>query len=201
MKQARYILIILLLFPLFGLAQLFTGGVQLGLAGSQVAGDTYAGYNKAGVAGGGWINLKIDNHQSVQFEMMYLQKGSRHNPNYKIQDYTSYLMQLGYVELPLSYNIDLGNNMILSAGPSVGILAHSRELLDEMPQFGNNFNRIDVSVNAGVGYRMSEKMIVSLRTFNSILPIKQDAEAIDRWRIFSYGKFNDLLLIGLYRKF
>lgn len=201
MKQARYILIILLLFPLFGLAQLFTGGVQLGLAGSQVAGDTYAGYNKAGVAGGGWINLKIDNHQSVQFEMMYLQKGSRHNPNYKIQDYTSYLMQLGYVELPLSYNIDLGNNMILSAGPSVGILAHSRELLDEMPQFGNNFNRIDVSVNAGVGYRMSEKMIVSLRTFNSILPIKQDAEAIDRWRIFSYGKFNDLLLIGIYRKF
>lgn len=201
MKQVRYILIVLMLFPLFGFAQLFTGGMQLGLAGSQVAGDTYAGYNKAGVAGGGWINLKIDNNQSVQFEMMYLQKGSRHNPNYKIQDYTSYLMQLGYIELPLSYNLDLGNKIILSAGPSVGVLAHSRELLDEMPQFGNNFNRIDVSVNAGIGYRMSEKMIVSLRTFNSILPIKQDAEAIDRWRIFSYGKFNDLLLIGLYRKF
>lgn len=201
MKQVCYILIFLVLFPLFCFAQLFTGGIQLGLAGSQVAGDTYAGYNKAGVAGGGWINLKIDNHQSVQFEMMYLQKGSRHNPNYKIQDYTSYLMQLGYIELQLSYILDLGNKIILSAGPSVGVLAHSRELLDEMPQYGNNFNRIDVSVNAGVGYRMSEKMIVSLRTFNSILPIKQDAEAIDRWRIFSYGKFNDLLLIGLYRKF
>jgi hypothetical protein len=201
MKQVRYLIFLIFLIPVQGFSQLFTGGLELGLAGSQVAGDTYAGYNKAGLAGGGWINLKIDNYQSVQFEMMYLQKGSRHNPNYKIQDYTSYLMQLGYVELPLSYNLDLGNNIILSAGPSLGILAHSRELLDEMPQFGNNFNRIDVSVNAGVGYRMSEKMIVSLRTINSILPIKQDAEAIDRWRIFSYGKFNDLLLIGIYRKF
>lgn len=201
MKLLLYAIFLIFLIPLSAFSQLFTGGAELGLAGSQVAGDTYAGFNKAGVAGGGWINLKIDNYQSIQFEMMYLQKGSRHNPNYRREDYTSYLMQLGYIELPLSYNLDLQNNIILSAGPSVGILAHSRELLDEMPQVGNNFNKIDVSINAGFGYRINEKMIVSLRTFNSVLPIKQDPEIIDRWRIFSYGKFNDLLLIGLYRKF
>lgn len=190
----------LLAFPMMAYSQLFSGGVQAGLAGCQVAGDTYSGYNKAGVSAGAWIGVKLTDNQSLQFEMMYLQKGSRHNPNFRKEDYTSFLIQLGYIEMPLNYRIDLGNKIILSAGPSVGILAHSREMLDLMPHDVNRFNRTDISVNAGVSYKISERMQVSLRTFNSVLPIKQNPESMDRWRLFSYGKFNDLLLISLSRK-
>ena len=194
-------LTLFLVIPFVGFTQLFTGGVQLGLAGSQVAGDTYSGYKKAGIAGGGWINLKLNEHHSIQFEMMYLQKGSRHNPNFRIADYTSFLLQFGYIELPLNYVLDLGNKILISGGPSVGVLAHSKQLLDKMPKNTDNFNRIDVSFNAGIAYELTGKTKISLRTFNSVLPINKTRESIDRWRLFSYGKFNDLLLIGLYRKF
>ena len=56
--------IVVLIFLLGGIsekmqAQQFHGGIALGLVGSQVAGDTYSGYNKAGISGGGFVNLNL----------------------------------------------------------------------------------------------------------------------------------------------
>ena len=53
------ILFIISLIPGSILAQKFTGGLKLGLVGSQVAGDLYGGYNKAGINAGGWIGLPV----------------------------------------------------------------------------------------------------------------------------------------------
>jgi len=39
--------------------QQFHGGVITGLAGSQVAGDTYSGYKKAGIFVGGYVSLNV----------------------------------------------------------------------------------------------------------------------------------------------
>ena len=38
-------------------AQQFHGGIIAGIVGSQVAGDTYSGFDKGGIFGGGYVNI------------------------------------------------------------------------------------------------------------------------------------------------
>jgi len=56
-------------------------GVQAGLVGSQVEGDNYWGYNKAGFYGGVYSNRRLNDRASFQLEFNYIQKGSHQNPN------------------------------------------------------------------------------------------------------------------------
>ena len=60
--------------------QEFGGGVSLGASTSQVAGDRLGGFNKIGLLAGVFTNIKIKEKLAFQFEIIFIQKGSR-NPN------------------------------------------------------------------------------------------------------------------------
>ena len=62
--------------------QNFDGGIILGISTSQVRGDDLAGFNKAGILAGAFVNKKISQLLSLQMEMTYIQKGSN-NPKMK----------------------------------------------------------------------------------------------------------------------
>ena len=66
-------LFLLLLFSVFASgiveAQVFTGGLSAGLVGSQVAGDNFSGYNKAGIFAGGFVALSVSEKSSLQMEL------------------------------------------------------------------------------------------------------------------------------------
>ncbi|MCD4747226.1 MAG: PorT family protein [Bacteroidales bacterium] len=96
-----YFLLISLLFVFTIHAQKFNGGVMLGFTGSQVAGDNDSGYNKAGLFGGGFVNLEIGSRSLLQLELEFMQKGSRHNPNFEQGDTKSLLIRPNYGEMPL----------------------------------------------------------------------------------------------------
>jgi hypothetical protein len=74
---------LIILFLFFTIAsnaqQRFKVGVKAGLSTSQVDGDTYGGYNKAGFDGGIFVTGKINEKWTSQFEMIFIQKGSKHN--------------------------------------------------------------------------------------------------------------------------
>jgi len=96
-------------------AQNFGGGLILGLSASQVGGDMLGGFNKLGFLTGAYTSLNVKENISFQFEITYIEKGSR-NPNlYKntIQEIT-----LSYVEVPISINLQQKENL----GVEVGIL-------------------------------------------------------------------------------
>ena len=60
-------------------AKQFKAGVTAGIASSQVDGDTYAGYNKAGIFAGAYVTKRLapESKWSASFEITYIQKGKR----------------------------------------------------------------------------------------------------------------------------
>ena len=181
-------------------AQRFTGGLSAGLIASQVDGDTYKGYDKAGITAGGWVNLSMNDHSAFQAGLNYIQKGSRHNPDYDKGDNNFLLIRLGYVEMPLLYQYHMKNRFYLEIGPSIGVLLHSYT-----KTYGTNwgiladntFHILDISANFGLGYRYSDRLKIGLRNGNSLISIRKERVTGDRYRLWGYGQYNNLLALEL----
>jgi hypothetical protein len=179
------------------MAQQFKGGVAGGLVGSQVAGDTYSGFHKPGAYAGVWVRLDVNERSSFQTELSYFQKGSRHNPDEKRDDFTFYLMRLGYIEMPFLYQYHLKSKVSLEVGPSFSYLLHSYEELDYGEVTYGKFSLFNPSFMAGIGYPVNEKLSVHLRINNSILSIRTDEVTGGRYRLFDHGQYNDCILFFL----
>src|SRR5690554_5506952 len=72
----------------------FRAGASFGVIASQVAGDGYGGFDKAGLFGGPFVNIYTSENWSWQMEINYAQKGSRKNPNTAEGDHESFIMRL-----------------------------------------------------------------------------------------------------------
>ncbi|MFM9028678.1 MAG: hypothetical protein ACKOQ6_11910, partial [Bacteroidota bacterium] len=58
-------------------AQSFSSGIRFGMTATQVDGDTYEGFDKAGLLGGLFVERFMSDRFSLRMEMDYIQKGSR----------------------------------------------------------------------------------------------------------------------------
>jgi hypothetical protein len=182
-------------------AQVFEGGLQAGIAGTQVAGDTYSGYNKSGVFAGMWIKLQPSNDISFQTELYYIQKGSRHNPDEKKQDFSFYLMRLGYVEMPFLIQYKLRSKLQLETGLALSVLLHSYENRDYIDLSTDDFSVLNPVFIAGFSYPLGDRFSVHLRLSNSILSIRSSLADGARQRFFDSGQYNDCVLLYLGYKF
>jgi len=181
-------------------AQKFHGGATLGLVGSQVAGDTYSGYHKAGIFGGGFVNLELGKHSILQMELTYFQKGSRENPD-STNNFTSYILRLNYVELPLLYQYKV-KKWIFEAGPSLGFNIGYFEEYNGETEFNNNEPvAVTLQINFGIRYFITDHFGIDFRTNNSLLNIRQDNVTGDVWRFWGYGQFNDSLVFSVFYQF
>jgi len=197
MKQKTLITIFLFIVLDTSFAQQFQGGVAAGLVGSQVAGDTYSGFHKPGAYAGFWVRLALSDRTSLQTEISYFQKGSRHNPDEKHQDPTFYLMRLGYIEMPFLYQFQLKNKIRFEVGPSFSLLLHSYEELDYLEVTYGKFSLINPSFMAGIGYPISPKLSAHFRMNSSILSIRADEVSGGVYRLFDHGQYNDCILFFL----
>ncbi len=199
MTNLRYLLFALL-FLSFGYlpAQQFRGGVKLGLVGSQVAGDMYSGYHKAGINPGGWVSLDIGKRSQFQMELGYIQKGSRENPDYEKGRYDAYLMRLGYIELPFLYRINYNPLLSFEAGLALNFLIHQRETFNGYETVESPFRRQNICFAGGLSFRINDQLRINLRTDNSLFSIRRNRVSGDVWRFWSYGQYSDALVISAY---
>jgi len=199
MKQHRIALIIIafITFMPFTKAQQFSGGIAAGVVGSQVAGDTYSGFDKAGIIAGGWVNLPVKERTAWQMELDYIQKGSRRNPDPKSADPTFYIMRLGYVELTFLYQFKLRSGLIIEGGPALSFLLHHFEERDYQTVGNYPFRFFNSNFTLGIAYPISEKLIAHFRTDNSLQSIRTQPSNGNVWRLFEYGQFNDCLILSL----
>lgn len=202
MKQI--VLIILLLYyslsPL--LAQQFNGGIMGGIAATTVAGDAYAGFNKIGLYGGGFVNLEVSETSLLQMELAYFQKGARFNEDPDMPDKLAYILRLHYVELPIVFQYRLAE-FRLEAGLSADFLIHAHEELDYLEQETEHWKRVAFNSILGIKYDLSDRLTASLRSINSINSIRKDQVTgnVRRYSRKHYGAFNDAFLISLYYQF
>jgi len=189
-------------FILVSFAQRFNGGAMIGMTTTQVAGDSYSGFHKVGAAAGVFVNFQPVDHSSVQFELQFLQKGSRKSANAVKEDYETYLLRLNYIEMPLLYQYHFGW-FLLEAGPSVGIFMSGYEEFNGGDQKRDDFATATFQLNFGVVFTVAENFKFGIRTNNSLTNLRSTNNTGDVRRIFpnNYGQFNDVLLFSFSYQF
>ncbi len=194
-------------------SQAIDAGIKAGVAASQVSGDGYSGFNKAGLIFGGFAKINLKEKHHIQFEITYTQKGSRRNPNTSEGDNDFFLLRLDYIEVPVLYQYDY-KSFTFEVGPYISTLVNEH-LEDELGEFSlpaewNQFRNIDLGLTAGIAFNFNEHLIMSWRFSNSIVPFRdyQSAERINNLprgagglNRFNAGMFHSYLTFTLHYKF
>jgi len=178
-------------------AQSFGGGLIAGVSTSQVAGDLLGGFNKIGLLAGAYTNLKVKENISLQFEITYIEKGSR-NPKIH-EDNTPDEITLSYIEVPLSINLQQKENLGVDVGILPAFLINS-EMNDYLSDFEADpaFTKYDFGVFAGINYHITDNIILNTRISNSIIPIRPHVSgATNGW---NKGQYNTVLSFAIHYK-
>ncbi|HRY98285.1 MAG TPA: outer membrane beta-barrel protein [Bacteroidales bacterium] len=187
----------LLLLPCLAVqAQQFNAGIRGGLSATQISGDQLSGFNRAGPVAGPFVNLYLWPRACVQMEMVYIQKGSRKNPDPDKNDFNEYRLRLDYIEVPVVYRLDYNERFSLEAGLALAALLNTREIgyppLAPTPAF----NKQDLSVLGGGYFRFGERLYVNLRYQSSILPVRDHLSGAT-FRL-NKGQYNSVLVFALH---
>lgn len=183
------------------LSQPFSGGILLGGNSSQVAGDNFSGFSKAGFSVGAYVRTQMNTNYGLQMELYYTQKGARSNNKAEEAGNAPYLLRLNYIELPLIYQYDLGK-LRLEAGLTAAFLTNSYEEIDYQENVQDVWRKVTLNSLFGVRYLISDQWSAGLRTINSISSIRT-VEASGNVKRYGnkYGAFNDVLQLALFYKF
>ncbi|MGB3948866.1 MAG: porin family protein [Bacteroidia bacterium] len=177
----------------------FIPGLKAGVSTSQVAGDNYSGYNKAGFIGGGTLTAQFSEKYAGHFEIMYIQKGSQHNGNQEKGDYNFYFLELDYIEVPLLFQFHQ-RKFTYEVGPAIAFLIGEEEFFNFFNLTGANpFNKNEISINAGLNYSIYKGLGINWRFSHSITPIRAHASGATRW--YNPGQMNNVLTFTLTYKF
>lgn len=186
-------------------AQVNPGSFRLmlsaGIVGSQVDGDAYGGYTKAGIVAGIFTIKPIDEKSQIEFGLSYIQKGSRKNINPKAGDYTYYLLRLNYFELPLTYSYVYKEKYIFQGGLAMAYLGGSNEE-SHVGKIDVPFKNIDFSYHLGLRYKTTDNLFFGIRYSYSLVPIRNfNASGVylgTFWtRIFNQGLYNNLIQLSV----
>lgn len=205
----KYILLSLIFGLLFHfsntlLSQDFVAGPKLGVAFTQVDGDTYKGFNKAGLNFGGFVFRPLNKRWDLQFEIEYMQKGSRKTPLVEEKDYTDYKMDLHYLQFPIFARYKL-KDFSFEAGLSIGTLLSETEYLDGSEISGEDkvpFKNMEFATLFGVNYHFNKRTWVNVRFSYSInrirVPYGGEVPIYPpHWDLRKPGQYNNVIVVSV----
>jgi hypothetical protein len=194
-KKAGF-LIILLFVPLFAFSQYFKGGVVAGLSASQVDGDTYFGFNKLGLLGGGWVRWMFTDDVSGQLELRYIMKGAYEADN--VNNIVYYKLVLHYADVPIIMNYHYRERVLFQLGLSPEFLVFNREYdqYGPTPEDAPAFHMLNLSAIGGIGYVFLERFAANVRYNYSVIPIREHASG--QTYLLNRGQYNNVLTFSIY---
>ncbi len=190
--------IILVLAATVLLAQRFDAGLIAGLNASQVEGDSFKGYHKAGILAGVFVQTDIAPAVVAGMEIKYSQKGARRKYDPEVPNVDKYIMRLGYIDVPLFMGFRTNERSMIVGGIAPGILLHSKELNSEgeLPEPDRQtFNTFDLQPFLGFQFDFLERATVDLRLAISVVPCSDKA---DTNYYFHNGLFNNVISLAFY---
>ena len=190
----------LCLLGLATFAQPFEGGFFGGLSASQVDGDTYSGFNKVGLTAGGYISSDLARPWKWKAELRYIQKGAFQRTSIDNPDY--YRLAIHYVEIPLLIQYFINDQLYLEAGlaPDVYLFHKEEDEYDDIPgDEGPAYHRFGLNAGAGIGYFITDRIIVGLRNSYSAIPMREHASG--QTYLLNRGQYNNVLALSLYYHF
>lgn len=208
MKKIVFLIMLFLLIGATAKSQAFYGGIAFGGTTSQVDGDHNNGFHKVGFTAGAFVGLELSDILETQFEIKYIQKGSRSDAD----DPYQFLIRLDYVELPLVATANLGflninGNTLdwisVEAGASVDVLAYTNQKNNGANESTNRWKRFCVNGILGLKFNLNgKKFQIGTRVITSINSAyagnfyDQGALRFGQW-----GAFNDVLELVMYYRF
>ncbi|XZF12513.1 porin family protein [Chitinophagaceae bacterium MMS25-I14] len=113
--------------------RVFYGGFTVGMNASQVDGDGFSGYHKAGLNLGPLVFARFTNHFGASMEMIYTQKGSRQRgitddpTGSGLSEANDYDLKMNYIEVPVLLRYFSDKKIVAGAGISYARLINYKE--------------------------------------------------------------------------
>ena len=186
--------------------RLFEGRLVAGVNMTQVDGDTYSGYHKAGMHAGAMVYVNFSQNWAVSAGLLYSQKGARGahvRESYYVGTYfDKYYLDLNYVELPLTVHLKIAGFLDFEAGASYARLVSSDErgeadvpvVID--PAF-NYFDARDISLLGGASVRLGKKLYANALFQYSLLPVRSYERIPERYYLYPQGQTNNVVTLRL----
>jgi hypothetical protein len=173
----------------------------LGMNACQIHGDAASGYNKPGLNGGLVLNMRLAKKYSLDLGFLFSQKGAWKNQDPDNGDYNFFRINVNYIEVPVLLKAQLNSKYFIALGPSVGYLVNYNVHLNNIDYSSlYTFEKLEYSVNFGLGRRIKGNWLVEVRTSNSFLPILKYGRAANMVyfpnivaRSFNKGLYNNIL--------
>ena len=185
------------------LAQIFHGGILVGISASQVDGDSYAGFNKLGLQGGVFVSTILTEHLEARLEIKYTGRGAR-NP--ASDDNTgAYKLGLHYIDLPVLVTILIKQPVSVELGLVPGYLfaAQGEDDAGKLPEdYLVAFKKFDLGTLVGLNIQVFPKAELNIRYSYSIFSIRDPESAGSYYSWFgklfghSKGDFNNYITVG-----
>jgi hypothetical protein len=175
----------------------FSAGIKAGLSSSQISGDELAGFRKTGFTGGLLLRTLFTKNWTTQFEMLFIQKGSKEAARIDslTGDYNYYLLQLNYLEVPLLVQYRI-KNVFFEAGPGIGYLINYKEEDKTGDLTGRRpFHPFEISFDFGFGISIKDHVGIGIRYSNSINSVRDHLSGARRW--YNPGQQNTVIQLAL----
>lgn len=168
----KFLFLFLLFYSANSFAQkTFHAGIIAGVNGNQIHGDTYSGFNEAGIVSGIYVCTNPLENWYFQMEMQYSMKGSRKIPHPDRGDYSSFQVRLNYIEIPFIARKNF-RKFYFEFGQTFGVLANVREwdANGEISPVG--YRHWESAFILGAGININEHLYFDFRYTNSIFAVK-----------------------------
>lgn len=194
------ILIFFLSISFASFAQPFEGGFFAGMSASQVDGDTYSGFNKIGLTAGAYIGSDINRQWKWKAELRYIQRGAFKKTSVDDPDY--YRLTIHYVEIPFIIQYFVNDPLFLEIGlvPDIYMFHKEEDEYGDIPvEEGPAYHRFGLNAAAGIGYFITDAIIIGLRYTYSAIPMRDHASG--QTYLLNRGQYNNVLAVSLYYHF
>jgi len=158
----------------------FDGGPVAGINASQVQGDDYTGFNKLGLSGGAFIDIRNpENFWGIRLEMHYAEKGSRRGGDPEVGT-TTIELRMNYIDIPVLLDINLGDYQV-GFGPYVGRMIKAEKwqrVSDTSSSLEDQLNTWDLGGQAYARTPIGKSAFFQARISGSALSLKKDGPAL-----------------------
>ncbi len=184
----KKIIILIFFFPFLTQAQLFTGGLHLGLVGAQIDGDQMWGYHHLGIMAGGFVDVNFKLNRYLELGLQYAGKGATQSLKYVGNGYSRTKVSLHYIDVPLILGYILNQKYDLQFGVLNSYLFKTR-VIDASGNITTNdlshYKLYDAEAIVGMYYIWRENFRVGLHLSYSIGFISRNPNQRNNFLILS----------------